>query len=320
MAYFPGGAGGLSSYMNSGGGGEGGTSKASGGSGGGQIILLLMAACAIPILLTFAKFDTGSSSNNKSAYNSNGSNSSQNGSGSNGSGSGSSSGVVTDSDSEEGSKKYNSLDDLDFDALLENLDGAKVWKTVDDAYLVLKVLENKTFENSVEDDFVVDVTKIGDLETGMAEYLVTITKKENVEGGEVFITSIKSKGVSDNDYTIHDVANTNSKKFTIVASNNLSTVLIGTNTGKIVSSGGITIKNITTNIKTGEIKYSVESKNGINKVEFLDENNNIISTYTPGNTTTIRNVFSKDTLKKIKTIRVMDTNGFVAEGPVKSDV
>lgn len=328
MAGFPGGAGDLGSYM--GGGGDNETSSQSTTAGNGQAILLLFVACIACTALLSIRFSIdgagGKSSNKRMVFeNATGSKKSKklNHDDSDSSSVNSSNSKTkrrkhyyanyydTDEQSEESTSSYNSLEDLDLDQLAETLEGTKYWVKIGDDDLILKVLENKTFENSIEDDFDAEVAKVGDLNNGHAEYSVNINMKEKVENGQLYILGITTYDI-DGTETQHEVPNTNSKMFSIVASKKLREVKIKTYTGKVVSvSGDIKIGNIVKqNIQREYLLFDVSSKNGIKRVELVDSNNVVKACYDFSGDD---NHFMVENKAGVTKIRLTDKNGFVEE-------
>ena len=317
MASYPGGAGNLGSYMSGGGGYE--TSSQSSASGNGQAILLLLVAGVVCTVLLSVKFNQSTASNTRGAgYTDNGSNYYKNGTNNGGSGNNSNSfekgqQVQTRDDEEEEEdvlSEFNSLEDLDLDKLVEKLGETKTWVKADDE-LILKVLENKTFENVIEDDFDAEVTKVNNFDKGRAEYLINIKMKEEVQNGGLYISGITTYDINEVESN-HEVPNTNSKTFSIIASDKLKEVKIKTYTGNVVVvSGDINIGNITKEDKY--ISFDVTSKNGINKAELIDSNNTVKASYK----------ISSDGKQKLKNkdgvikIRLTDKNGFVAEKSIQ---
>ena len=288
---YLGSGGNLDSYM---GGGDYGTPSESNTASNGQTILLLLVASVFCIALLSLSFsnDEDTKRNRRKTHSATYEENQE------------------DSDSEE-EESYNSLEDLNLDVLFESLEGTKSWVKVGDDDLILKVLENKTFENSVEDDFDAEVAKVRDLNNGRAEYSININMKEQVPGGQIYIIGITTYDI-DGTETQHEAPNTNSKMFSIVANKRLKEVKIKTYTGKIVVvSGDIKIGNIVKqNIPDSYLFFDVSSNNGVKTVELVDSNNIVKAKYEYSGDTSHFQLLSKDGVTKV---RVTDKNGFVAE-------
>ncbi len=331
MSSFPGGAGDLGSYM---GGGGDETPSQSTTAGNGQAILLLVVASAVAMFLLSVKFDSNTKGGNGGLFNNGKSeyvvgSADDDGKGKNsddydndksddGNSNSSKKNKYYDDDNADDddllgikTNEYNSLEDLSLDELFSSLAATKTWVKVMDDDLILKVLENKTFENSIEDDFDVEISKVRDVNDTNSEYLVKINLKEEVAGGGIHITSISAYDVYGNVIDI-SVPNTSSKMFTIAAPKQIKLIRLITKENSVNISGNIRIGNIVEqNIQdTNYLIFDVASDNDIETVELLDNNNTVKSVYSNSSNLRHFQLKSKDEVTKI---RVIDKNGFIEE-------
>ena len=343
------GAGDLNSYMGGGGGDYETPSKASYGNNMQLIFLYLVAGVIVMFLLgpllnstpdgttppTNITDDSGPGGPGGTGGGLGGSGGSEGGQGGNNGGSSGGSGGENNGGSFEDSNDnkndisaeniYQSLLDIDMDQLLYDLSESKTWTAAGDTNLVLKVLEKKTYDNSMIDNFDVELSlgssggnrtlevKINPLNSGITR----ISKIEILyNDGSRTTRTIQDASMKKRKFVIDNVKN-DIKKVTVY----------DTRGGAVEVSAKITVGDISVRYKeisptegvvftTKYVTVVAKSEVGISRIEGLNKNGSIESSANCKNVTEYKGEISASGRNSIVRVRITDSNGFSTEVPV----